>query len=552
MIKRKLFCTLLLVFIFYFTSLAIQQEVQMNSIITHVQIYPDSARLIREGEVELAQGNYRIIFSDMIEIFDDKTVHVELEQETNNKARINGVSIETILLKEEPEEKIRQLQEEIKRLEKEIKKIISEKNSLNDKIEFLKSIVYLLQDKKSDNTIVQFPAVEQLESIYEFLDERLKTNYALELYYDFQVESYREKITFLQRQLQQVTEERRDTKKIISVDVEVFQNSHFNIIVSYQINKGISWQPVYDARVNLKDEKIELFTYGLIKQMTGVNWENVNVSLSTAKPTVSGELPAIQSWFLIPYSYEQKRSMPMEMPAVFREESDELMESAIGDQGLLVPVEHKGTSVTFYIPQKVSIVSGSSQEKVIISEERLKGKFNYKTYPMMNPYMYFNVFIENHLDIPLLPGSVNIFLDGGYTGSTHLGYIPPGEDFDISLGIAENVKVQRELLKKFRDETLIGTIPSSKIVTRYEYKIIIENFQQTNSSCQLFEAIPVPGDDRIQVNIERVTKEPNTREWNNRKGIWMWEFFLEPQEKVEIDIIYSIIHPRDIEIMGLP
>jgi uncharacterized protein (TIGR02231 family) len=188
----------------------------------------------------------------------------------------------------------------------------------------------------------------------------------------------------------------------------------------------------------------------------------------------------------------------------------------------------------------------------MISEDELSGQFNYRAYPRKSPFMYFNVYVDNNLAIPLLPGEMNIFIEGGFTGNTSIEYIPPGNDFDVSLGIAENLKVERELVKKFRDETLIATIPSSKIATKYEYKITMENYQDTEAICHIFENIPVSEDDRIQVNIDNISKEPQLKNWEDKEGVWMWEVLLEPQEKDEISITYSIIHPRDIQIIDLP
>ncbi len=549
------FLVFILILVFSGASLAIQQEMRLDSGISQVYLYPQSATVVREGKIELDAGSYHIIFDDILDKFDEKTISVKLEHTSDDVARIKGVSIETVFLEKEPTKKIRQLQDEINLLEKEIRNISSEKSSLFDKKEFLNSIIYFFREQKmTGSATMQIPSSEHLESIYVFLDEKLKKNYSQLLNYDFQIEINQEKINLLQKQLQQIIAEQRETKKVIAVDIEVYQRSYINIFLSYQLNEAISWQPVYDVRANINENNIELITYALISQSTGLDWEDVHVSLSTARPTVSGQLPPIESWVIRPYQPDQRMSKTMEMAIPYQEESDMVATSIIGEgqQDFLVPIEHRGTSVTFHIPHKVSIPSGSGQEKILISEEKMAGEFDYKAYPRVSPFMYFNVHAENNLDIPSLPGQVNIFLDGGFTGNTSLGYIPPGEDFDISLGIAENIKVKRELLKKFRDETLISTIPSSKIVTKYEYKITIENFQDAESLCHIFENIPVPEDDRIQINIDKVTKEPKVKDWNDKEGVWMWEFLLETQEKTEIDIIYSVVHPRDMQIIDLP
>ena len=68
----------------------------------------------------------------------------------------------------------------------------------------------------------------------------------------------------------------------------------------------------------------------------------------------------------------------------------------------------------------------------------------------------------------------------------------------------------------------------------------------------IFESIPVSEDDRIKVNIDKISKEPQLKDWNDKEGVWMWEFMLEPEGKNEITIIYSIVHSRDMKIIGLP
>jgi uncharacterized protein (TIGR02231 family) len=553
-IKNIAFCALILALFFSFTCTALQQEISVDSKINHVYIYPNSAMLTREAVLELDKGLYRIVFDDILEQFDENTIKAELENTSNELVKIKGVSVETVYVEEEPSIRIKQLQDEIAELEKKIRIITIQKNSLQDKKEFLNSIVYLFQEQKTtEDTIIAIPSTDQLEEIYTFLDEKLRVNYEQLLNQDFQIESFKDRIALLQKRLQQISNEQRETKKVIALDLEVYQNTNVRILVSYLLNKGINWHPIYDLKTDLKNDIIAIVNYALIGQSTGMDWENVHISLSTARPTVSGQLPPIDPWFLRPYQVDENIQKSVGMPMLARGELDAVFEDSITEEeDQLIPVEYKGTSVTYKIPQKVSIPSGTSREKVLISEDELSGQFNYRAYPRKSPFVYFNVYVENNLAIPLLPGEMNIFIEGGFTGNTSIGYIPPGNNFDISLGIAENLKVKRELVKKFRDETLIATIPSSKIATKYEYKITIENYQDMQSLCHIFESIPVSEDDRIQVNIDKISKEPQVKNWEDKEGIWMWEVLLEPQEKDEISFTYSIIHPRDLQIIDLP
>jgi hypothetical protein len=68
---------------------------------------------------------------------------------------------------------------------------------------------------------------------------------------------------------------------------------------------------------------------------------------------------------------------------------------------------------------------------------------------------------------------------------------------------------------------------------------------------KLFEALPVPEDDRIKVKIEKVSLEPKEKDWKDRKGIWLWELELEPKAKKEIFYNLVVEHPREMQIEGL-
>ena len=132
-----------------------------------------------------------------------------------------------------------------------------------------------------------------------------------------------------------------------------------------------------------------------------------------------------------------------------------------------------------------------------------------------------------------------------------IGNIAPSEEFDLYLGIDENVKVKRELLEKKVDETLIAGIPSRTKKTTFKYKLTVENYKSKKIKVKLFEAIPVSEDDRIKIKINEISLEPDKEDWEDRKGIWLWELELDTQKKQEIFYTFTVEHPRDMLIEGL-
>jgi len=79
----------------------------------------------------------------------------------------------------------------------------------------------------------------------------------------------------------------------------------------------------------------------------------------------------------------------------------------------------------------------------------------------------------------------------------------------------------------------------------------VENYKSKKIKVKLFEAIPVSEDDRIKIKINEISLEPDKEDWEDRKGIWLWELELDTQQKQEIFYTFTVEHPRDMLIEGL-
>ena len=151
----------------------------------------------------------------------------------------------------------------------------------------------------------------------------------------------------------------------------------------------------------------------------------------------------------------------------------------------------------------------------------------------------------------LLAGRVNIFLEGDFVGASSIDNIGPGEDFDLYLGVDENVKVKREQIEKMVNDVLIAGILSPNCTTTFKYKATIENYKNKNIKVIFFESMPVSDNERIKVRIGKPSLEPKEKNWKDRKGVWRWKLELEPKQKQEIFYAFSIEHSRDMRVEGL-
>jgi len=528
-------------------------EVEVKSEISEISVYTDSALINRVGHLELDTGTYKAIFSNIIPEVDENSLRVSAEGTAIIK--LFGAQVKKEYLEEVPSERIKQLKEEIQRLEDEITRMQNLKNILIEKKKFLNSITLFSNTQIPQDLVTKMPQISDLENILNFLDTELKENYTQFLDCELKIRDLKNKTEALKRELSQISGVQRKLKRSIIVELEVFKAGTTDLNISYLV-RGASWNPIYDARANFEKSEVELVSYGVIKQITGVDWLEVNCSLSTAKPRIGGRMPYVASWVLRPYQPEVLEDKVSAVPApayqteAFKKEAGAPEERAELEV-VYATAEEKGIAVVYKLPSKISVKSDKSEHKFPISSQILLAEFEYSSYPRVSPFAYLGSRVVNSKDLQLLAGRVNIFLEGDFVGSSHLDNIAPSEEFDLYLGIDENVKVKRECLEKKVDETLIAGIPSRTKRTTFKYKLTVENYKSKKTKVKLFEAIPVSEDDRIKIKINEISFEPEEQDWEDRKGIWLWELELDPQQKQEIFYTYTVEHPRDMQVEGL-
>ena len=105
-----------------------------------------------------------------------------------------------------------------------------------------------------------------------------------------------DRITALERpQKLQVPQDKEHLNLIILIDPSAA--GEFELEVSYLVKKA-SWTPLYDLQVNTSEKQLNLTYLAEIKQNTGEDWDNVPITLSTAKPGLGTLPPQLEPWYI--------------------------------------------------------------------------------------------------------------------------------------------------------------------------------------------------------------------------------------------------------------
>jgi uncharacterized protein (TIGR02231 family) len=543
-------------FIFSLSACVFAQDIEADSRISQVTVYPGDALLTRVVALKLNAGNHKIIFSDVIPDLDENSLRVS--GSGSAEVKILEALVKKEFLEEVPAERVKELQDEIQNLRDEKRRLEDNIKILSEEKQFLDSIRLFSGEQLPRDLITKMPKAQELDEVMKFLDIKLKESYSQIMDTQLKIRELDKKIEALNRELAQISGEHKKLKRSIAVELEVKKAGQLDLSVSYLV-RGASWQPIYDARANFEKSAVELVSYGIIRQKTGEDWQDVEIYLSTAKPAIGGRLPYINPWILRPYQprpmesrVAKSASFGVQYEAFYKDKEE--MAPAIGGADELekyAEAQEKGIAVVYKLSRKADIKSDGSEHKLPISSQTLKADFEYSSFPRAVLSAYLGSRVTNAPNLQLLAGRVNIFLDEDFVGASSIDNIGPGEEFDLYLGQDENVKVKREQIEKKVDETLIAGIPSPTRRTTFKYKLTLENYKSRKINAKLFEAMPVSEDDRIKTKVLQVNPEPKEKDWKDRKGIWLWELELEPGAKKEIIYTFIIEHPRDLQVEGL-
>lgn len=564
-----------LLFIVAFTCTVHAQQKNLATDIKAVTVYSDRAEIRRSGEIYLNPGDYEFVIKDLPVSINDQSIRVSGSGTAS--AKITDIKIETEYIDTLPANRLKDLQEQLKTLIAE-ERVYSDRQTLLSKEKDFLDLIKTNATNSSTSKESPRPSLEEWTKLFVFYDGNFeKINDEIRSL-DKKKSDLANRKSNLQNQINQLSSYGKLSKKKAILNVSVAKAGNMNFDLMYVIG-GAKWYPVYDVRVSPEDKTVELVYYAMISQRTGEDWKDVNLSISTARPNISGTMPSLSAWYLSVYApqyYSDDMSslgamksgaaMGAGAPVYAKrsaknKESDgeagEVEEAAVMLEAETATVQTRSTSVVFNVKKSSTIPSDNFDHKVTLSIESLKSDFAYSTTPKLAELAYLKGTIENLTDVPFLAGSANIFFGSNFVGTTYINTVIPTEKFSVFLGIDEGIRVKREQVKDYKAEK--GLLSKSTKKT-FEYKITIESFKKTDEDIVIQDQFPISQDERIKVEAvlpEFDSKEKYTASHPNGiiekkgNGVVEWRLKIKPKEKIELRIKYNVEYPRELQIDGL-
>lgn len=325
------------------------------------------------------------------------------------------------------------------------------------------------------------------------------------------------------------------------------QAGNYTFNLSY-LAQGMQWRPSYDARLDEKAGKVTLTYYGDVVQQTGENWQDVELSLSTAVPLLNAAVPQLEPWVITdrlpPVEQAKMRNAPAgnmarDELAAGSGEWDAAPSDSIFEQS---DVQTQGLSVLFAIPQKVSIETSPHARRVAIASRSFAFEPEYQVVPKLSRQVFLRARFRNASELPLLAGQIRNYVDMDYTGTSQLSLVRPSEEASLNFGVDENIRVTR---KEGTDKTSVTGIMRDTRRREMSYEIEVSNFKNKPVQVVVWDHLPLPQNEAVKLQVSKMEPQPQEQTKNN---ILRWNFQLKPQEKQKITVAYAIEHPLSMEL----
>jgi uncharacterized protein (TIGR02231 family) len=332
----------------------------------------------------------------------------------------------------------------------------------------------------------------------------------------------------------------------IELSVSVKKTTNANFEISYLVSNA-GWSPNYDFRIKDAKNPVEIVYKAGVYQNTGLDWNNVDLTLSTFNPQVSGQKPELYPQFLSFYLprpvYSKAKMNAPEMAMMKMEVAEASSDVQMGSIAESVQVAETALSVEFKIPVSYTIPSGGKAEIVEIQSYFVEAEFLNISVPKLDNYGFLIVKIKDWEKYNFIAGEGNVFLEGKYLGKT---YLPDGNvqnELEISLGKDTKIVNKKEEIDNYKARRIIG----SNVRVQKGFKITIRNTKNETIDLLVEDQVPVSQDSNIEVSVEEISGA----EWDKETGKLKWNFRLAANESKEIFIKYTVKHPKDRIISNL-
>lgn len=539
---------------------AFAADLKAVSHVDAVTVYPSGAEVTRMTEARLVAGETTLILEDLPGELDAQSIRVE--GVGGEGLEIGSVDSKFIYLSTESQDAER------RRLEKEVETLRDERQALDQTLsdaDYQKRLLLSLADKQltpsSEDKTTHVDAT-QLGSLLDLVSVKLGAISKIIHEAQLRQRDIDKQVNELQNKLASVAPA-QIAKMQVAVHLTAPAETTGTFKVKYRVGNA-GWAPFYDARLTTPEKnqksRIELVRRAEVMQSTGESWDNVALTLSTARPLGATSAPDL---------WEEEIQVYEPLADKMKKESDGLARNALklnapatsgvvsqdvggADLEAAAPAEQKqaivemaGFHALYGIQGRVSVDNSGTSKKVRIATDDYDATLNALVVPKLDASAYLTAAFTIKGEAPMLPGTVNLYRDGVFMGQGALPLLSPDEEAKLGFGADDLIKVKRAEVKRKKGEE--GIISTSNVEER-AWDIVVKNLHDVSIPVTVIDQMPFSANENVTIEPMAQMTPPTEKDLNKRRGVMAWRFDLESKAEKTLKFGYKVTWPKNMQV----
>lgn len=527
--------------------LPMQAQKQISAKLDSVTVFLRGATLYHSANATLKSGSQEIII-------DGLSPDIALN---SLKVQANGVLISAMEFEKDyitPKEetaKIKKLADSLDFYQKQLQEA-------RDELTVHQHLLKMLTDgtlnnmEKKDGTVT----VAEINANMELYTSKAKTLQNSINQDNKKIEKLVETVNRLKMQINQDKQDSNVETGVVYLSISVPNNVTTVFNISYY-TEDAGWQPHYDINIPGLDKPITMQAKAEVQQETGLDWNNVRLTLSNARPNRTNTVPVFRTWFLrFARNYSADMSDARSNRASNYVSNSNVSAALSSLEGVsatdgtnkkvvstrmedYISIDEQDVHVNYKIAVPYNIPGNGNEQLVDLMNYNLEAEYNYYCAPKLSMETYLIATLGGLEKYNLLSGYATVTFNNTFVGETYLNPNSTQDRVTLTLATDPRVTVKRELQRDYSSTKHVG---STTTETR-SYLITVRNNQNRNAKLTLKEQYPISNDKDIEVKLVEV--KPTATYNKENIGVLTWELELNAGETRTFVVTYSVKYPKD-------
>ena len=520
---------------------------QVSAKLDSVTVFLRGATLYHSANATLKSGSQEIVI-------DGLSPDIALN---SLKVQANGVLISAMEFEKDyitPKEETAKL----KRLSDSLDFYQKQLQEARDELTVHQHLLKMLTDgtlnnmEKKDGTVT----VAEINANMELYTSKAKTLQSSINQDNKKIEKLVETVNRLKMQINQDKQDSDVETGVVYLSISVPNNVTTVFNISYY-TEDAGWQPHYDINIPGLDKPITMQAKAEVQQETGLDWNNVRLTLSNARPNRTNTVPVFRTWFLrFARNYSADMSDARSNRASNYVSSSNVSAALSSCEGVTatdgtnkkvvstrmedyISIDEQDVHVNYKIAVPYNIPGNGNEQLVDLVNYNLEAEYNYYCAPKLSNETYLIATLSGLEKYNLLSGYATVTFNNTFVGETYLNPNSTQDKVTLTLATDPRVTVKRELQRDYSSTKHVG---STTTETR-SYLITVRNNQNRNAKLTLKEQYPISNDKDIEVKLVEV--KPTATYNKEDIGVLTWELDLSSGETRTFVVTYSVKYPKD-------